>query len=159
MFFVQGLFDRRDSWGSPQHPHDPRGPSRDEPRDPRMMRGPGPPPPDTNESKPAIRPLMSLSPPPLPLGQSGFDFKLDDDLWKGAPDRRGRKRSGDQEGFREPKSLRPEDEWRRGPGLLSATTMNVSLSSFESFESRAFYTFFNCYFEVNSADVRHRSPG
>lgn len=97
-----------------------------------MMRGPpGPPrqdqnPPNTNENKPAIRPLMSLSPPPLPIGQQGFDFNLDldDDSWTGgAPDRRGRKRSGEQESFRDgdrdrgpPKALRPEDEWRRGPG-------------------------------------------
>ena len=81
-----------------------------------MMRGPGPPPPDTNENKPAIRPLMSLSPPPLPLGQAGFDFSLDDDSWKGTPDRRARKRSGEQEGYRDPKAIRPEDEWRRGPG-------------------------------------------
>lgn len=87
-----------------------------------MMRGPGPPPPpETNENKPAIRPLMSLSPPPLPIGQAGFDFGLDDDSWKGTPDRRGRKRSGEQEGFRDgdrgpPKAIRPEDDWRRGPG-------------------------------------------
>ncbi|RMX45751.1 hypothetical protein pdam_00004175 [Pocillopora damicornis] len=122
-----GLFSRRDSWGSP---HDPRVQQRDEPRDPRMMRGPGGPPsrPDqnpsnANENKPAIRPLMSLSPPPLPLGQQGFDFDLGlgEDSWKGPPDRRGRKRSLDQEGFRDdrdrgpPKALRPEDEWRRGP--------------------------------------------
>lgn len=110
-----GFFDRRDSWGSPQQPHDPRGPPRDEPRDPRIARGPGPSPSDTKEAKPAIRPLMSLSPPPLPLGQTGFDFNLDDDSWKGGPDRRGRKRSSDQEGFREPKTMRPEEEWRRGP--------------------------------------------
>ncbi|KAJ7379590.1 hypothetical protein OS493_013985 [Desmophyllum pertusum] len=98
-----------------------------------MMRGPpGPPrqdqaPPNTNENKPTIRPLMSLSPPPLPLGQQGFDFDLDDEPWKGTPDRRGRKRSAEQEGFRDgerpdrgpdrgpPKPMRPEDEWRRGP--------------------------------------------
>lgn len=125
LFSVLGVFDRRDSWGSPQHLHDPRAPPRDEPRDPRMMRGPGPPPPEANENKPAIRPLMSLSPPPLPMGQAGFDIGLDDDSWKGNPDRRGRKRSGDQEGFRDgdrdrgpPKAMRPEDEWRRGPGKI-----------------------------------------
>ncbi|XP_068754632.1 uncharacterized protein [Montipora capricornis] len=109
-----GLFDRRDNWGS-QQPHDPRGPPRDEPRDPRMSRGQVPPPSETKENKPAIRPLMSLSPPPLPLGQAGFEFNLDDDSWKAGADRRGRKRSTDQEGFREPKTMRSEDEWRRGP--------------------------------------------
>ena len=121
--YSPGLFDRRDSWGSPQHPHDPRAPPRDEPRDPRMMRGPGPPPPDSNDNKPAIRPLMSLSPPPLPIGQGGFDFGLDEESWKGTADRRDRKRSGEQEGFRDgewdrgpPKPMRAEDEWRRGRG-------------------------------------------
>lgn len=135
--FPLGLFSRRDSWGSP---HDPRVQQRDEPRDPRMMRGPGGPPsrPDqnpsnANENKPAIRPLMSLSPPPLPLGQQGFDFDLGlgEDSWKGPPDRRGRKRSLDQEGFRDdrdrgpPKALRPEDEWRRGPGERSSVSQLV----------------------------------
>ena len=102
-----------------------------------MMRGPGGPPPrqeqnapNTNDNKPAIRPLMSLSPPPLPIGQQGFDFDLDlgDDAWKGPPDRRGRKRSGDQEGFRDDrdrgptKAIRPEDEWRRGPGKRTSVS-------------------------------------
>ena len=96
-----------------------------------MMRGPpGPPrqdqnPPSTNDNKPAIRPLMSLSPPPLPMGQQGFDFNLDlgDDSRTGGPDRRGRKRSGEQENFRDgdrdrgpPKALRPEDRIVREAG-------------------------------------------
>ena len=112
-----------------------------------MMRGPPGPPrqdqalPNTNENKPTIRPLMSLSPPPLPLGQQGFDFDLDDEPWKGTPDRRGRKRSAEQEGFRDgerpdrgpdrgpPKPMRPEDEWRRGPGRRAVFCQSLFLHS------------------------------
>ena len=83
---------------------------------------------NVNDTKPAIRPLMSISPPPLPMGHSAFDFDLGD-TWKGTPDRRGgRKRSAEHDGFRDgerergvdrgpPKTMRQEDDqWRRGPG-------------------------------------------
>ena len=147
----RGQFQRQSNWGSSMQegnqipPQEHRGPSsfgegppfgralpQDSQGDPRGVRNA---PPDRRpsnpdiprtqeDSKPAIRPLMSISPPPIPPGKMGMDFDLDSELQiSGAG--RGRKRSFDGEERDHGPSITGRvqlmqvplmEEWHGGPG-------------------------------------------